>query len=41
MIHVKRKVIGYFLSAASVYLTMSYVAQMFLQIISNFGFTVM
>jgi len=32
-------VIGYFLSAASVYLTMSYVAQLFLQVISNFTFT--
>ena len=36
----KRKVIGYFLSAASVYLMMSYVAQLFLQMISNFTFTV-
>lgn len=35
----KRRVIGYFLSAASVYLTMSYMAQLFLQIISNFTFT--
>lgn len=37
----KRRVIGYFLSAASVYLTMSYMAQLFLQILSNFTFTVM
>ena len=41
MIDVKKRVIGYFLSAASVYLTMSYVAQIFLQIISNFTFTVL
>ena len=40
MIHVKRRVIGYFLSAASVYLTLSYVAQLYLQILSNFAFTV-
>ncbi len=40
MIHVKKRVIGYFLSAASVYLTMSYVAQLFLQMLSNFAFTV-
>jgi hypothetical protein len=38
---VNKRVIGYFLSAASVYLTMSYVAQLFLQIISNFAFTMM
>jgi len=37
---VKKRVIGYFLSAASVYLTMSYVAQLFLQMLSNFAFTV-
>ena len=37
----KKRVIGYFLSAASVYLTMSYMAQLFLQILSNFAFTVM
>ena len=37
----KRRVIGYFLSAASVFLTMSYMAQLFLQIISNFTFTVL
>ncbi len=41
MIDVKKRVIGYFLSAASVYLTMSYVAQLFLQMISNFTFTVL
>jgi hypothetical protein len=41
VIHVKKRVIGYFLSAASVYLTMSYMAQLFLQILSNFAFTVM
>jgi hypothetical protein len=40
VINVKRRVIGYFLSAASVYLTMSYVAQLFLQVISNFTSTV-
>jgi hypothetical protein len=37
---VKKRVIGYFLSAASVYLTMSYMAQLFLQMLSNFAFTV-
>ena len=37
----KKRVIGYFLSAASVYLTMSYMAQLFLQIINNFTFTVL
>jgi hypothetical protein len=41
VIDVKKKVIGYFLSAASVYITMSYVAQLFLQMISNFTFTVL
>jgi hypothetical protein len=41
VIDVKRRVIGYFLSAASVYLTLSYVAQLFLQMISNFTFTVL
>jgi len=41
VIRVKKRVIGYFLSAASVYLTMSYMAQLFLQILSNFTFTVM
>jgi hypothetical protein len=40
VISVKRRVIGYFLSAASVYLTISYMAQLFLQIISNISFTV-
>lgn len=39
--YVKKRVIGYFLSAASVYLTMSYMTQLFLQIISNFTFTVL
>ena len=41
MIDVKKRVIGYFLSAASVYLTISYMAQLVLQIISNFSFTVL
>jgi hypothetical protein len=41
VIGVKKRVIGYFLSAASVYLTVSYMAQLFLQIISNFTFTVL
>jgi len=41
VIYVKKRVIGYFLSAASVYLTMSYMAQLFLQIINNFTFTVL
>jgi hypothetical protein len=40
VIYVKKRVIGYFLSATSVYLTMSYMTQLFLQIISNFTFTV-
>ena len=41
MIYVKKGVIGYFLSAASVYIMMSYMVQLFLQIISNFTFTVL
>ncbi len=41
MIHVKKRVIGYFLSAASVYLTMSYMAQLFIQMFNSFTFTVM
>ena len=40
MVRVKKRVIGYFLSAASGYITMSYVAQLFLQMLSNFAFTV-
>ena len=39
--HVKKRMIGYFLSATSVYITLSYMAQLFLQIISNFTFTVL
>jgi len=41
VIYVKKRVIGYFLSAASVYLTMSYMAQLVFQIINNFTFTVL
>jgi len=41
VVYVKKRVIGYFLSAASVYLTMSYMAQLVLQIINNFTFTVL
>jgi len=40
VIRVKKRVIGYFLSAASAYLTMSYMAQLFLEMLSNFAFTV-
>ena len=41
MINVKKRVIGYFLSAASVYLTMSYMVQLFQQLINSFTFTVL
>jgi hypothetical protein len=37
----KRKVMGYFLSTASVYLTMSYLTKIFLELIGNFSFNVM
>ncbi len=36
----KRKVIGYLLSATSVYLTMDFLTKMFLEILSNFTFSV-
>lgn len=36
----KRKVMGYFLSAASVYLAMSYLTKIFLDMIGNFTFSV-
>lgn len=35
-----KRVVGYFLSVASVYLTMTYMINMFLNIISNFTLTV-
>lgn len=37
----KRKVRGYFLSLASVYLEMSYLTKIFLDMICNFTFSVM
>ena len=36
----KRKVIGYLLSAASVYLTMDFLTKMFMEILSNAAFSV-
>ena len=36
----KRKVMGYFLSVASVYLTMSFLTKVFLDMIGNFTFSV-
>jgi hypothetical protein len=35
-----KRVVGYFLSVASVYLTMTYMINVFLNLISNFTFTV-
>jgi hypothetical protein len=37
---VKRRVLGILLSAASIYLTMSYLTNLFLTIIGNFTFNV-
>jgi len=37
----KRKVIGYFLSVASVYFAMSFLTKIFLDMIGNFTFSVM
>jgi len=36
----KRKVMAYFFSVASVYLTMSYLTQLFMNLISGFTFSV-
>jgi hypothetical protein len=36
----KRRVVGYLLSAASIYLTMDFLTKMFLEILSNFTFSV-
>ena len=36
----KRRVMAYFLSAASVYLTMGYLTQLFLDMISSFSISV-
>ena len=36
----KRMVLGYLLSAASVYLTMSFLTQVFLDLINNFSLSV-
>jgi len=36
----KRRVVGYLLSAASVYLTMDFLTKLFLEILSNFTFSV-
>lgn len=38
---VKKRVLGYFLSVASVYLTMSYLTKLFIDMMSNFAFSVM
>jgi len=38
---VKKRVLGILLSAASVYLTMSYLTNLFLTIIGNFTFNVL
>jgi len=35
-----KRVVGYFLSVASVFLTMNYMINVFLNLISNFTFTV-
>jgi len=37
----KRKVMAYFFSVASVYLTMSYLTQLFMNLINGFPFSVM
>ena len=37
----KRRVMAYFFSVASVYLTMSYLTQLFMNMVSNFTFSVM
>jgi hypothetical protein len=37
----KRKVMAYFFSVASVYLTMSYLTQLFMNLINGFTFSVM
>ncbi len=37
----KRRVMCYFFSVASVYLTMNYLTQLFVNMISNFTFSVM
>lgn len=36
----KRRVMAYFFSVASVYLTMSFLTQLFMNMISNFTFSV-
>ncbi len=36
----KRRVIAYFFSVASVYLTMSYLTQLLMNMVSNFTFSV-
>jgi hypothetical protein len=40
VIQLKKRVLGYFLSAASVYLAMGYITQLFLRIMSKFTFAV-
>lgn len=37
----KRRVLGYLLSAGSVYLTMSFLTKVFLDLVSNFTLSVM
>ena len=36
----KRRVVTYFLSAASVYMTMGYITRIFIQMFSNFTFSI-
>lgn len=36
----KKRVLGYFLSAASVYIAIGYLTQLFLRIMSNYAFAV-
>ena len=36
----KRRVVGYLLSAASVFLTMDFLTKLFLELLSNFTFSV-
>jgi len=41
MNEMKRRVMAYFFSVASVYLTMSYLTQLFMSMMSNFTLSVM
>ncbi len=37
----RKRILGYFLSAASVYLAMNYLTRMFINLVSNFTISVM